>query len=322
MSKLVSNDRVLALINKFASCKVAIVGDVMLDTFTYGHVERMSPEAPVPIVLINNEKQMLGGAGNVAVNIAQLGGEVSLYSRIGTDFAGNKIISLLSDEGITPALIVKSEDSYPTIEKRRIIVDNKHTVRIDRERIEELDDEAVESIIKTLTKKISNIDVLIICDYAKGVITETMAKKILSLAKVHSIPVIVDTKPGRQQWFPNVQLIAPNETEAKKMANENDDVVAGKKLNLTLKSPILVTQGSLGMTLFDKEIIVKIPITESTVVDVSGAGDTVIACCALALASKSTLTEAAYISNFAAGIAVSRPGTAAVSQDDLKAKFT
>ena len=322
MSKLVSNERVLTIIEKFANCKVAILGDVMLDTFTYGHIERMSPEAPVPIVLIDSEKQMLGGAGNVAVNIAKLGGEVSLYSRVGEDNEGAKIVSLLSEAGITPAHIIKEINEYPTIEKRRIIVDNKHSVRIDRERILEINDAATESLLKTLEKKITNIDVIIICDYAKGVITELSAKKILALAKTRSIPVIVDTKPGRQKWFPRVKLIAPNEMEAKKMTNTNDDIAAGKALNRDIESPVLVTQGSLGMTLFDNELLVNIPITETKVVDVSGAGDTVIACCALAIASGSSLTEAAYISNFAAGIAVSRPGTAAVKQEDLVAKFT
>ncbi len=318
----ISAKKILERLNLFSSCSVGIVGDLMLDTFTYGRVERMSPEAPVPVVLIESEKQMLGGAGNVARNVKLLGGDVHIYGRVGNDAEGVKIIHLLTSEKIQSDGVFEESPNYSTIEKRRIIVADKHQMRIDKEVISNLDTENETLLLKKIESDIAHLDILMICDYAKGFITQPNAKKILELAHKNNIPIVVDTKPQRQSWFSNVSLITPNESEVTIMTKEDNIISAGNKLSEQTKSPVLVTRGKDGMTLFEQNRNEHFPAIETDIIDVSGAGDTVIACCALSIASGCNLQESAYIANRAASIAVSKRGTAAVHYDDLVKMFS
>lgn len=322
LSNKTSPKQIQAKLTKFTSARVAVVGDLMLDTFTYGVIERMSPEAPVPIVHIQNEYQMLGGAGNVAMNARLLGGEVCLFGRIGDDAEGRTILSLINEAGIKCNGVVIEFNGYPTTEKRRVIAAEEHRIRIDKELIRDLSEQQESELLDLLAGEIKNFNVIVIGDYAKGCITETGSKKILALAKKNNIPVIVDTKPGRQGWFKNVTLMTPNALETKLMTGESDTRMGGKKLLEATESAILVTEGPLGMTFFDKNSKPKhLPVTGTSVIDVSGAGDTVVACIAVSLACGNSLFDSIYLSNFAAGIAVSKPGTAAVHLKDLQKKL-
>jgi rfaE bifunctional protein kinase chain/domain len=321
-STKMSSEQIKKRLNKFSKCTIGIVGDLMLDTFTYGKIERMSPEAPAPVVSIENEQQMLGGAGNVAVNTKLLGGEVYIYGKIGEDPEGLKIKNLLSSNNIHLDGVVVDTSNYQTTEKRRVIVSGEHRIRIDREVISDISDEEEELLIQRLTLDIKKFDILVICDYAKGFITESSAKKIQKLAKEFNIPVVVDTKPGRQHWFNNIALMTPNALEINLMTGESNPIIAGSILSKKINSPVLVTQGHEGMSLFHKEVLHHHrPATEICVIDVSGAGDTVVACCSLAIASGADLHECTLIASHAAGIAVSKPGTVAVVYKDLLNKF-
>lgn len=308
------------IINSFKEKTVGVIGDVMLDTFTYGHVERLSPEAPVPVVLIDNEFQMLGGAANVAVNIRALGGKVTLFGRIGNDIEGEKVQQLITKSGIDfEKTLLVSDGDYKTIEKRRVLVDNRHICRIDREQITQMSDGLQSELVEELKSTIKRFDILIICDYSKGTLTETLVKKLLKLSSETGKPVVVDTKPGNHFWYQSVQLITPNEIEVIKMTNLEDIHAAGKTLSELLSSPVLVTRGEKGMVFFENDMFTDYKATATNVVDVSGAGDTVIATCALALACECSFIEMIRLANSAAGLVVAKPGTASVTAGELLA---
>ena len=320
LSMQISNKKIRSYVESFPSLTVGVIGDVMLDTFTYGKIERMSPEAPVPIVLIETESRMLGGSANVAKNVKFLGATVHLYGTVGNDVEGVIVTKLLEAEQIRHPW--GADTTYQTIEKRRVIVENEHQIRIDKEIPTDLSEDDETALFTQLECNVNQYNVLIISDYAKGCITKSLATKIIALASKHRIPVVVDTKPGRQLWFTNVALLTPNASEIMHMTGHNDITIAGNTLSELTNSPVLATQGANGMTLFEERKSTHLPVTSSTVIDVSGAGDTVIASCALGIASGASLKEAMVIANYAAGIAVSHPGTAAVHQDELLATLT
>ena len=312
-----------AIIQRFPKARVLVLGDLILDEFIWGKVERISPEAPVPVVLVNSESFMPGGATNVASNVASLGGGALICGVAGDDKAGNTLSSELQKRGVdTSGIIIDAE--RPTTLKTRIIAHHQQVVRVDREKNSPLGDNLREQILSFIRRNIEKVDALIIEDYGKGVIGPRLLAEVLPLAKKHKKIVTVDPKIDHFSYYQGVTCITPNEKEAQegsglKIESDEDINKAGRKLlkELNLES-CLITMGENGMRLFEKEgKITHIPTVAQEVFDVSGAGDTVIATFTLALACGAGKLEAAHLSNFAAGIVVSKVGTAVVTKEEL-----
>lgn len=319
-------DYFLDLIAGFSKASILVIGDFILDQFVWGSVSRISPEAPVPVVNVSRESFMPGGSLNVANNIRVLGGTVYPCGVVGRDLAGRMLLKAMRREGIETGGVVY-DDSRPTTVKTRVIAHSQQVVRFDKEKEHNISDEDRRDILKFIAKTIKTIDVVIIEDYGKGVITPPLLKEVLSIAKKFKKPVLVDPKEKHFSYYKGATLITPNRKEAyggleaiSKMTQKPEIDELGKKLleALSLDS-VLITLGEDGMALFEKKgAVTKIPTMAQEVYDVSGAGDTVIAVLALALAAGASTKEAAKISNLAAGVVVGKLGTATVATDELR----
>jgi D-glycero-beta-D-manno-heptose-7-phosphate kinase len=304
------------IINNFKGKKIGVIGDLMLDHFIWGNAERLSPEAPVPVVLAKKECFIPGGAGNVATNIVALGGKAFVLGLAGKDNAAEILIQEFKKNNIDTAGVIRIEGRLTT-QKIRIIAGNQQVARVDRENCDYIDSQTEESIIKFVFSQIEKWDAIVISDYAKGLITENLSKKIIDLANKSKKSIICDAKPKHFRYFENITLLKPNYKEAVEMAGTDDVNKAGKFLQGQLKSDILITQGSQGMTLFRKDKITHFPTQAKEIFDVAGAGDTVVAGLALCLAGGATMEDASFISNLAAGIVVGKLGVATVSKEEL-----
>jgi len=311
-------------INKFSQTKILVIGDIIVDHFIWGNVTRISPEAPVPVVNVTNEDLLLGGSANVLHNIFAMGGKAALCGVIGADWMGGKLIDLLTKTQSSTDGVIK-DPHRPTTKKTRVVAQGQQVVRFDREDSALLSDSILSELCTFLEKSIHLFDAVVISDYAKGVINKTLMNHLLEkLSSFSDIPVIVDPKPEHLSLFKDTTIITPNHHEAEKMSGIKiqDDISltqAAKHLQETLKcEAVLITRGESGMALLEKnKPILKIPTKAKEVYDVTGAGDTVIASLALALASGLSYAEASVLANYAAGIVVGKVGTATVSKDDL-----
>ena len=320
----INQQRLNKILSKFKQAKILVVGDLMLDEFVWGGVSRISPEAPVPVVLVNRSSFMPGGACNVVNNLRSLGGEVYACGVIGQDQAGAVLVDGLKERAInTEGVLIDA--SRPTIKKTRIIAQHQQVVRVDREVNGLVEAVLLEKIIHFIEKIIKDINAVIIEDYGKGLIQPKIIKRIIALATRHKKIVIVDPKEEHFSYYKRVTLITPNqhETEAAasiKITDEGSLKAAADKLINKLKcKALLITLGEKGMALFEKgKKIVRIPTVAREVFDVSGAGDTVAASFTLAKVSGASMKEAAYISNIAAGIVVGKLGVAVVTPQELK----
>lgn len=310
----------------FRHARVLVVGDVMLDRFVYARVSRISPEAPVPVLLIGREATSLGGAGNVARNIASLGGRVTLIGGRGEDDAGEHIGELLAREAAIEDALVVLEDAHTT-EKIRYIADQQQVMRADREA--PWPDPVNAMALAAAREAIAHHDVLVISDYAKGFLPPALVQDLIALAKTHGKPVIVDPKGAEFARYDGATVITPNRSEtgvATGMDTGSDAAVAAAAQNLLTRLPglgaVLVTRGPGGLSLAERGAeIVHIPSRAREVFDVSGAGDTVVAALALSLAANSDLQNAVRLANIAAGIAVTMVGTAAVTAAEIAAEL-
>ncbi|MDD5638412.1 MAG: D-glycero-beta-D-manno-heptose-7-phosphate kinase [Candidatus Pacebacteria bacterium] len=310
-------ENILKIIDNFKNKRIGVIGDLMLDQFIWGDVERISPEAPVPVVFVEKESFVPGGAGNTANNIASLGGEAFIVGLVGKDMAGKKLEQKLQKKGINTQGLVKN-DRFATIQKMRVIARGQHVVRIDKENHDNLNDEEKSRVLDFISSCIGNWDSLVISDYAKGFITEDLAKEIIKLAKKYNKFIIADAKPKHAFYFRDVSLTTPNLQEAKEITGRGNIEEIGKEIQEKLNCNVLITQGAEGMTLFSGEKIKHFPVKAKEVFDISGAGDTVVAAFSLAQAVGADLETAAIIANQAAGIAVGKLGTATVSWEELK----
>ena len=311
------------IINSFNKAKILVIGDLILDEFVWGSVSRISPEAPVPVVWVNRESYMPGGASNVASNVRALGGSVYIAGVVGNDQRAEKLIELLSKNGVTTEGIV-TDPGRPTTLKTRIIAGHQQVVRVDREKTDHLSPSILKDIISYAEKVIPEVDAVIIEDYGKGVITPYLLKPIIKAAKQHKKVITVDPKEEHLSYYEGVTSLTPNNYEAStaagiKITDEKTLRAAGEKLLERLKSQsVLITLGEKGMCLFEKSgKITHIPTAAQEVYDVSGAGDTVISAFTLALACGASLLDAAKISNIAAGIVVGKIGVAVTNQKEL-----
>ena len=311
-------------IDQFSSCRILVVGDVIMDEFLWGRVERISPEAPVPVVEVEGESLVLGGAGNVVNNIISLGGQAVLCGVIGNDAMGRELVHMLQKmNSPTDGLVV--EDRRPTTIKTRVVAHSQQVVRVDREERELVTEASIESIIHSVKEQMGSIDAIVVADYGKGVVTRSLMDGLRSLRQGGQTILAVDPTIRNVALYKDVTLITPNNHEAQQMAGihiEDDQSLrrAGAHLLEELGcQTVLITQGDKGMTLFEGNgETTRIPTVARKVFDVSGAGDTVIATFTLALAAGLTPGQAAVLANLAAGIVVGEIGTATVAASRLK----
>jgi D-beta-D-heptose 7-phosphate kinase/D-beta-D-heptose 1-phosphate adenosyltransferase len=292
------------IIRKFPEKRVLVIGDVMLDRYIKGDVERISPEAPVPVVRVNAGESVPGGAANVAANIVSLTGKASLFGFVGKDSAGATLSKLMAEKGIEffPSF------SNSTIEKVRVMSGMHQFLRMD---YEEIPPKSIESL--NFEKEAEKADAIIVSDYAKGAITPELMEKLKRTGK----KIIVDPKPKNAELYKGVYLIKLNESEALNIARCNDVFEAGKTIREKLGARVIITRGAKGAAVFDDEIK-EIPTMAHEVFDVSGAGDTVIAALALAIAAGANIDEAMIVANCAAGIKVEKVGTSAVRISEVE----
>lgn len=310
---------------QFAGCPVAIIGDVMLDHFLIGRADRISPEAPVPIVRLEREEFRLGGAGNVAANITSLGGTPKLAAVIGADEAAGFLRSALRDAGIADSGLVADRHRRTTEKLRAVTERHLQVARIDRESSSPVDGEALQAMLVAIAT-LSPARAVIVSDYAKGAITQEIVAAAASLAAMNNCPLLVDPKVPNAGYYFGASVITPNHREAEAMSGttistDADARRAAEFIHDASGASVLITRGEHGMYVFDasgssvKEAV--IPAAAREVADVTGAGDTVIAALALGMACGATLAEAAAFANLAAGAAVSRFGTVAVKLADF-----
>lgn len=316
--------RLREITDNFGQARVLILGDIMLDEYMYGSVDRISPEAPVPVVDVTSSKILLGGAANVAANICSLGGEALLIGVVGEDEAAIKISQLLKSKNISDKLLVTDITRRSTI-KTRIIAHSQQIVRADREDRHEVNTEVEKQILKRFLSVADDIQAVIISDYGKGVITLSLLEKLMTVCLEKDIYVAVDPKETHFNNYKRVSVITPNHHEAgfaygRRIQNEEDLLEVGNGLlNRLQAKSILITRGPDGMSLFTADSAPKhIPTFAKKVFDVTGAGDTVIASFVVATCAGADPIEAAVISNTGAGITVGEIGTATVTMEQLR----
>jgi len=307
----------LDLLERFCERRILVVGDVMVDRYIWGIVDRISPEAPVQIVRVARESWAPGGAGNTACNVAALGGQATVVGIVGRDDAGKKLQAGLTDAGIAFRQLF---DDRRTTVKTRIEARNQQILRIDREEVTPPSAETEAALVEVLRSEAENFDAVIVSDYAKGVVTpDVMAL----LAELYPI-VTVDPTPDHVDWYRGVSLITPNHVEASAAAGipERDLDRIGRALVDRTGAGILITRGENGMMLFPASgDPIAVPTDAQEVIDAVGAGDTVISVATLALASGASFEQAVRLSNLAAGIVVAKVGTATVSPDEIRARI-
>ncbi len=323
----VKKTRAAAIIKKFRRSKVMILGDIMLDRYLWGSVERISPEAPVPVVHIQKETNNLGGAANVAANAHALGAKPLLIGVVGDDQNAVLFKNILRAKKLSIAGLVV-DSARPTTVKTRIVAHSQQIVRVDRENPKEIGDELVEKLLTKVKKHIKQIKGLIISDYGKGVITSDLLSELIPLANSAGKFIAVDPKEVHFRSYSDVSVITPNHHEAgfisgKKITNNRILADVGwsllKSLNL---DSLLITRGEKGMALFEEEgSLTEIPADAKTVYDVTGAGDTVIAVLTVARTAGASMKEAAFLANVAAGLAVAQFGTARITGNEILNKI-
>ena len=326
--------RVQQILTAAAKTRVLVVGDVMLDQFIWGSVARISPEAPVPVVDFERESFMPGGAANVARNLTALNVPAEIFGAVGEDSAGRELKKLLGEQNIGCSGLVANAGRRTSV-KTRIVAHKQQVVRVDRETRDDLDSKLEERLLRGLEAKLSGAAAVIVCDYGKGVVTQTLLNELKAVCRESGIWVSLDPKPVHQLNLGGLSLITPNRKETFELANLSDDtknanpladknlMMAAERLLSELRPAVLlVTLGELGMLLCQRgQKPFHIPTVAQEVFDVSGAGDTVIATFTLAIAAGASPIEAAIVSNHAAGIVVGKVGTATAVPEELLHSF-
>jgi len=311
------------IIRRFLGVRILVVGDIMLDRFIWGDVSRISPEAPVPVVVVEKETFLLGGAANVVNNIHSLGGKASLCGVVGDDEMGQKVLKRLGEMGIERSGI-SIEPGRQTTVKTRIIAHHQQLVRIDRETTRHPKVSTLRSLSEYLKRNIKSFDGVILSDYGKGLLTRGLVQDVIRKARQTGKFVMVDPKIKNFFFYRGATVVTPNTGEASSasrisITDEASLNRAGRNLLKRLRCDALViTRGEDGMAIFEphqKPFLV--PTEAREVYDVTGAGDTVIGTMALALGAGASIRRAAELANHAAGIVVGKVGTATVDQEEL-----
>ena len=313
------------LLRNFHGRKIAVIGDLMLDRYYWGSVQRVSPEAPVPVVEVESESIRLGGAANVACNIQALGGDPVLVGLVGNDHLGVSLVDMLKERNLeTRGVVVDS--SRPTTIKTRVIAHGQHVVRIDNESKADCPDHLVSRIVDAVRYNIRDIDGIVIEDYNKGVVTTEVIRQVVAIASKYEKIVTVDPKFNNFSEYKGVTVFKPNRREVEevlggRLKTEDDLVNAGKRLLAMLSAQnVLLTRGEEGMSLFEANgNVMHVPTMAEHVQDVSGAGDTVIATLTMALAGGAGIREACVLANCAGGVVVGSVGIVPIEPPQLMA---
>jgi D-beta-D-heptose 7-phosphate kinase/D-beta-D-heptose 1-phosphate adenosyltransferase len=318
----IAPDRARALVGAMTRTHVLVVGDAMLDKFIAGRVTRISPEAPVPVVMFDHESHRIGGAANVAHNVAALGGRATLIALAGADDASATLAQACREAGISPAFV--SDGGRPTTTKVRIVTErNQQVARVDYESDAEITGDVEQRVVSTVQQYAGEAAAIVISDYLKGCITARVMHAAVEVGRARQIPVLVDPKIPHIDYYSGAAVITPNHHEAEIAANmrvrTDDDARAAARVlrERAACDAVLMTRGDQGMWLLGDGLEGSLPAAAREVSDVTGAGDTVIALLAAAFAAGATLVEAARLANQAAGISVAKFGPAVVTPAEL-----
>ena len=320
--------RAQEILNQFSSCRLVVLGDLMLDEFIWGEVRHISPEAPVPVVEVKRESWHLGGAGNVVSNLLGLGAQALPIGIVGNDDAGQLVRGKFAELGAkVDGLVVAS--SRPTTRKTRIVAHSQQMVRADREDRSSVSTDIEERILAAFHSALEEADAVVISDYDKGLLTPRLLETVVSSAHRQGKIICLDPKIKNFLSYRQVDVITPNQSEAERASGleivDDDSLLkAAHRIREMLGCVnVLITRGEHGMSLLDAQNkLANIPTVAREVYDVTGAGDTVIATLALAMAAGATVLEAAIIANHAAGVVVGKVGTATISQAELLLTLT
>jgi rfaE bifunctional protein kinase chain/domain len=316
------------LINQFENIPVLVIGDVMIDAYLFGNVERISPEAPVPIVAVNKKESRLGGAANVALNLASLGAKPILCSTIGNDAEGEELIELLNKSNINSDGILKDIDRITTV-KTRVISQNHQMLRIDNENAEPLNLIQTNALVGKIEELLPQAKIVIFEDYDKGVITESLIKSITNKANQLGIPTVVDPKKRNFNYYNNVTLFKPNLKELREGINthfslqnktEFEQICQNLMLKMNIKY-LFVTLSENGVMITNGKEFNYVPAHLRKIADVSGAGDTVISVASLCLALNMSMEQVAVISNLAGGLVCEEVGVIPINIEKLSAEY-
>ncbi len=314
--------RLAKLVRAFREVRLLVVGDVVLDEYLWGDVERVSPEAPVPIVHLERESQVLGGAGNVVRNVVALGGSAAFCSAVGDDRAGQRVLELLCELGVAPDGVVRVA-GRPTTRKTRLLARSQQVVRFDRETVEALPARAARTLLAAIDRAAATVHGAVVEDYGKGTLAPATVRTALRRLAAAGVPVAVDPKDDLAPYR-GVELIKPNLREAAALAgfairtDADLDRAAGKLRRRLGGAAVVVTRGAEGIAVFDGDGPgLRIATPRREVFDVQGAGDTTIAALVLALRAGASLFEAGVLANAAAGVVVGKVGTATASPQEL-----
>jgi len=313
----------MEFLNKISKVRILVIGDVMLDRYWWGNVNRISPEAPVPIVNLEKISLTVGGAANVAANIAGLGAEPFLVGVIGNDSESDLIVANLTEKNVSTDFLVQSKERLTTV-KTRIIAHNQQIARIDQEIKDDLNVADEKNVWEHTKKLLGQVEIVIVSDYGKGVITNNLLSRLITTCKSQGKSVLIDPKGKNYAKYKGAAMLTPNRfevAEACGLEHYNQTLIeeSGHKLlsELSLKY-LLITQGEDGMTLFEQNRkAVHLPVESRNVYDVTGAGDTVIACLAVSMGAGADFLEAANLANRAAGLVIEQVGTTAISMEML-----
>jgi D-beta-D-heptose 7-phosphate kinase/D-beta-D-heptose 1-phosphate adenosyltransferase len=320
-----NRQRALEILDRFAGRRLLVPGDLMLDEFIWGEVRRISPEAPVPVVEVRRESWHPGGAGNVVSNLAALGAQAVPIGVTGDDAAASRLLEQFAERGIETSGLIR-DASRPTTLKTRIVAHSQQMVRADRESRAPVSPEIENAVIAVFNDLIAAADAVVVSDYDKGLLTPRVLQSILSAAEQARKPVCLDPKIRNFVHYRPVTIITPNQSEAERatgieISDDSSLLAAAQRIREMLDCPhVLITRGEHGLSLLgETDSFIHIPTVAREVYDVTGAGDTVIATLALALAAGAQAAEAAVIANHAAGIVVGKVGTATASRAELAA---
>jgi rfaE bifunctional protein kinase chain/domain len=320
MPRSLSRDRLVALLDAASHRRIAVVGDAMLDVYLRGEVERISPEAPVPVVRVRDRRFALGGAANVAQNVRAVGARCALIGAIGDDHGGRQLRSMLAGIGAELGSLVTVE--RPTTTKTRIVARAQQVVRVDEEEDADLEGAEVERLLESVRTAVADADALVLEDYNKGVLVPRVIEGALQAARSKGIPIVVDPKYRNFFLYRGATIFKPNRRELEAALGADVDLDHPEALPSTFNrlgvDHLLLTLGDRGMALISSGGQVKrVPTMAREVYDVVGAGDTVTAYLALVLAAGGTPTEAAVVANYAAGVEVGKLGAATVSAEEV-----
>lgn len=311
------------LIKNIDKKRILVIGDIMLDNYYFGKSSRISPEAPVPILLEDKNKKVLGGAANVALNLISAGQDVAIMSVIGKDINGKNMIAMFQEKGVNTDLIIEDDSRCTTVKNRYIGQNNMQMFRFDQENSLPISEKISDALLKKYKENINNFDLIIISDYNKGLLNVNNTPKMIEIANSHNKKVIIDIKEPKYEKYYGAYLIKPNLKElsditSMSIESDKDIEIAARKLKKNTNCEyVLVTKGADGMSLLLDDKMVDINCVSKEVYDVTGAGDTVISYLSVGIVNNYDLIDSVNISNYAAGVKVSKMGTYAVTPEDI-----